>query len=321
MMKSQKREFRSVFGHHLKNYIDMRRGMGYKDERKSINLLNFDQYLCEIGYQGPLTQELAWSFATAKDDVSKKESLVRYRAIRHFSDYLAVFDSELQPFITRQLAHSTTRPPAHIYTDKELSCLLLEARQILRSRPIRGTTLHAMIGLAASTGMRSGEVLRLDRKDVNLNTGLINVCCTKFHKDRLVPVHSTTLRVLRDYATLRDAYFRRVSTPAFFVNMWGGRFGESVLALAFCKIAYRVGLRELHGRGPHFHDLRHTFAVKRLIAWYREGKDVQAMLPLLATYMGHVCYSETAYYLTATSELLGLAAERYDAFLKKEGVK
>ena len=77
-------------------------------------------------------------------------------------------------------------------------------------------------------------------------------------------------------------------------------------------------LRNAAGSRPHFHDLRHTFAVKRLVAWYREGKDVQAMLPLLATYLGHVHYSNTAHYLTATAELLGLTAERYESFVKGE---
>ncbi len=79
----------------------------------------------------------------------------------------------------------------------------------------------------------------------------------------------------------------------------------------------RAGIRNAKGILPRFHDLRHTFAVKRLILWYREGKDVQAKLPTLATYLGHVSYSETAYYLTATAELMGLAAERFQEYLQQ----
>lgn len=176
-----------------------------------------------------------------------------------------------------------------------------------------------MVGLVASCGLRVSEVVKLDRDDIDLNTGVLTIRRSKFQKDRLVPVHPTTLDVLRNYIPLRDARFPRPATPAFFIQMWGGRFATSTLSLAFHQLACSVGIRQNAGFGPSIHDLRHTFAVRRLVAWYREGKDVQAMLPLLATYMGHVHYSETAYYLTATAELLGLAAERYDAFMKKEG--
>jgi len=210
------------------------------------------------------------------------------------------------------------RPAAHIYTDDEMTGLMNAARHTSRINPLRNITLHAMIGLVASAGLRVGEVVKLDRGDVNLETGVLTIRRTKFQKDRLVPLHPTTLDVLRNYVLLRDARFPRPDTPAFFIQMWGGRFARSTLSRAFHNLACCVGVRTDAGFGPSIHDLRHTFAVRRLVAWYREGKDVQAMLPLLATYMGHVHYSETAYYLTATAELLGLAAERYDAFLKKE---
>jgi integrase len=92
--------------------------------------------------------------------------------------------------------------------------------------------------------------------------------------------------------------------------MWKRRFARHTLQMAFWDVTRRVGLREEKGEGPSFHDLRHTFAVRRLVAWYRAGTDVQAMLPALATYMGHAHYSDTAYYITATPELMALAAER-----------
>jgi integrase len=82
----------------------------------------------------------------------------------------------------------------------------------------------------------------------------------------------------------------------------------------------RAGLRQQPGAGPRFHDLRHSFAVRRLVTWYEEKTDVQAMLPALATYMGHVHYTDTAYYLQATSELLGVAVERFYCFLQQREV-
>ena len=123
---------------------------------------------------------------------------------------------------------------------------------------------------------------------------------------------------MRSYAAVRDSVFANCRDDAFFVTMCKGRFARNTLQQEFCKVARGAGLRAPKGRGMSFHSLRHRFAVKRLIAWYEAGVDVQAMLPVLATYMGHVQYTDTAYYLTATAELLELAAERYHRSLRAE---
>jgi len=313
------RTLRSIFADHIASFIEMRKRLGYKSEDHANILLQLDRYLYEMDYQGLLTQELALNFATSNPRMSKNECVRKYNVIRKFSDYLAVTIPDTPPLNPRALIQSKRRSTAHIYTDEEMTRLMDGAMRVSRINPLRNATLHAMVGLAASTGLRVSEVVGLDRDNVNLDTGVLTVRRTKFQKDRLVPVHSTTLKVLRDYGPLRDARFLRPATPAFFINMWGSRFSKSTLSLAFYNLACSTGIREATGQGPHFHDLRHTFAVRCLVAWYKEGKDVQAMLPLLATYMGHVHYSDTAYYLTATAELLGLAAERYQNFLKQGG--
>ncbi|MFA7399878.1 MAG: tyrosine-type recombinase/integrase [Sideroxydans sp.] len=318
MKKRMDRTLGSVFAGHIASYIEMKKRIGYRFEDHAIILLQFDCYLYEMDYQGLLTQELALNFATSKPRMSKNECARKYQVIRQFSDYLVVFVPDTPPLRPDVLIRTKGHAPAHIYTDEEMACLMNGARRASRVNPLRNVTLHTMIGLIASTGLRISEVVTLNRDDVNLETGVLTVRRSKFQKDRLVPVHPTTLNVLRDYVPLRDARFLRPATAAFFIQMWGGRFSKSTLQLAFHHLACSVGVRVDVGFGPSVHDLRHTFAVRRLVACYREGKDVQAMLPLLATYMGHVHYSETAYYLTATAELLGLAAERYDAFLKKE---
>jgi integrase len=203
----------------------------------------------------------------------------------------------------------------HIYTDDEVDRLLEEAKKISRRHPVRGAAVHAIVGLGFSAGMRISEVLRLDREHVDLRTGVLTVVRTKFNKDRLVPVHPTTLEVLRRYAEIRDAHFGVVASPAFFLNLRARRYSRHTTQLDFWRLGRAAGLREAAGAGPRYHDLRHTFAVRRLAGWYREGLDLQAVLPVLATYMGHAHYSDTAYYLTATAELLGLAAERLAAFV------
>jgi integrase len=176
---------------------------------------------------------------------------------------------------------------------------------------LRGSTLATLVGLLASTGLRSGEAVRLDRGDVDLTSGVILVRKTKFRKDRLVPVHPTTRVALRRYARERDDVFPTPKGEAFFLSSRGCRLSAGSLQANFAKARKLAGLDE--GKPLRPHDLRHRFAVTRLGLWHQQRADVQALLPLLATYLGHASYSDTAYYLTGSSDLLAIAAER--AFL------
>jgi integrase len=131
--------------------------------------------------------------------------------------------------------------------------------------------LTVFVGLLASTGLRSGEARRLDRADVDLVEGVLHIRKTKFRKDRLVPIHTTTLAALRLYARHRDTVFPAPRDPAFFLTSRGNRLSSSGLFSAFgaaCRLA------DLDGVRPH--DLRHRFAVNRLAAWHRDRADVQA---------------------------------------------
>jgi integrase len=255
---------------------------------------------------------MVMAFATHDPSTSMNLRARHYQVVRGFCEYLATLDPRTPPLDPKALPRPS-RPVHHIISDEELARLLREARHVSKKHPVRGITLHTIVGLAAGTGLRIGEVVRLDRADVDLATGVLLIRQTKFKKDRFVPTHPSTLETMRSYAALRDSTFPDCRDAAFFVTMRQRRFVRNTLQQAVCRIARRAGLRGPKGGGISFHSLRHRFAVKRLIAWYEAGVDVQAMLPMLATYMGHVRYSDTAYYLTATPELMGLAAERCQA--------
>ena len=306
------KSFNSVIGEHLIAYITLQRALGFQFERQVSGLRAFDEYLVQRGNPQPLTQELVVDFASADPSGSADKRARRYNVVRRFCEYLATYDPKAPTLDPRLLPRTNTRDPCRIITDEELSRLLHEAHRISQQHPSRGVTLQVMIGLAASTGLRIGEVVRLDRSDVDLKTGILLIRCTKFKKDRYVPTHPTTLSALQSYAGVRDSTYPECRDPAFFVTTLKTRFCCNTLRESFCEVARRAELRGPTGKGLSFHSLRHRFAVKRLVSWYSDGVDVQAMLPALATYMGHVHYSYTAYYLTATAELLGLAAERYN---------
>jgi integrase len=309
------KHLQSVFAGHLSAYIQLRCSLGFRSWEPAYFLEAFDRCVFEKQYAGPLTQDLALEFACNNPKASTNYCAHRYQVVRHFSEYLATFNPQTPFLDPKALERSIVRTPRHIYTDQELQKIMIEARWISQKNPICGLTLHTMIGLAASTGLRISEVIRLDREDVDLKTGVLNIRCSKFNKSRLVPLHQTTLEVVRNYAAARDAAFPNCKVLAFFVNTLRKRCVRNTVQQLFAGVAYRAGLRGSKGRGPTFHDLRHRFATKRLVLWYEAGIDVQAMLPALATYMGHVHYTDTAYYLTATAELMALASERYQRWL------
>jgi len=303
--------FRSAYAKRLAGYIQLRQSLGYKMDNQTGVLRMFDTYVHVRQHRGPLSQALAVSFATANPHVSRSECWRRYQFVRHFAEYMAGFDPHAPILDPKALAMVRERSPIRIVSEADLGRLLNAARDISSRHPILGITLHAMIGLAASTGLRIGEIVRLDMSDVDLNGSVLTVRQTKFKKDRLVPIHASMATVLRRYVAAREAAILKRDSVPFFLSLRGRRCTRHTLEGALCTLGRKIGIRGVIGKGPNFHSLRHRFAVQRLVAWYRQGADVQAMLPFLATYMGHSDYTSTAYYLTTTPELMAVAAARY----------
>jgi integrase len=161
--------------------------------------------------------------------------------------------------------------------------------------------------------MRVNEALHLDRPDVDLDQGILTIRRTKFGKSRHVPVHSSTVDGLKEYAKKRDRVVSAPPGPAFFISERGTRITEWMARYTFARLSQQLGFRSIaksHGRGPRLHDMRHRFAARTLVRWYRQGLDVERELPKLATYLGHVHINETYWYLEAVPELLQLATDR-----------
>jgi integrase len=296
--------FAKILAERVESYIALRRSLGYAFANSATILRALSRYAAAEDPDGPLTQDLAVSFVLSWDGTANGRA-IRHGVVRRFCDYLAIYDGRTEALDPRTFPRSRAIPPPRILTDEELGSLMSACRRVSPGYPERSAVLTVFVGLLASTGLRSGEARRLDRADVDLVDGVLHIRKTKFRKDRLVPVHTTTFAALRIYARHRDAAFPAPSDAAFFLSSRGNRLSSAGLSAAFgaaCKLA---GLDDVR---PH--DLRHRFAVTRLAAWHRERVDVQACLPLLATYLGHSRYSDTAYYVTGTAELLGMAADR-----------
>jgi len=297
--------FKSIFAKHLESYVKLNRGLGLSFENQEDRLLAFDRFVCERNHQTLLSQELALAFATSDARASGNTIHRRYLVVRRFSEYLSAFEPRTPALDLNAVRRHWQQPPPYILTENEQAQLLARAANYSPRFPALSRAIHAMLGLAMSTGLRLREVLSLDIKDVNFESNLLIIRDSKFHKDRLVAMHPTTTDVLRAYAA-----HRLVTCSAFFVTTKAQRFKARNVEYIFRQLVSKLALQSPTSKPPTFRSLRHTFAVNRLAGWYRAGQDVQAMLPALATFMGHVHYTSTAYYLNATAELLDLAAER-----------
>lgn len=294
----------------LADYLLIRRRLGFSMPHDGRLLEGFVGFLEQAGAQR-LTTELALAWARLPVGVHPSTWRQRLTVARGFARYLATIDpaSEVPP--TDLLPGHRPRVAPYIYSEAEIAALMDAARHLTpRLRAARHETL---IGLLAVTGCRPGEALGLDRTDVDLTHGVLQVRTGKKNKQRRVPLHPSTVRALRSYAGLRDALCPTPSTPAFFISARGRRMGREELNATFTKLVRQIGL-EGHGARarPRPYDLRHALAVHTLLDWYRTGEDIDRRMPLLSTYLGHVDPGSTYWYLEAVPELLQLVSQRLE---------
>jgi integrase/recombinase XerD len=233
----------------------------------------------------------------------------RLAMVRGFARHLKAIDPATEVPPLGVLPHRCRRAAPYLYSDADVAALMAAARA-LRS-PLRAATYETVVGLLAVTGMRSGEVLRLDRDHLDWDEGVLTVWNSKFQKSRALPLHPTTMEALGRYARLRGQLCPRPKAPSFFITTTGTRLGRSFNDV-FAGLVRSAGLDPGSGRRPRPHDLRHRFAVRTLIGWYRAGVNVDAHMPLLSTYLGHSNPENTFWYLSAVPELLLLASQRLE---------
>ena len=292
----------------VEQYLAIRRSLGFKLEDHGRLLPQFVTYLDQRG-AGTLTVEAALAWAIQPQQVDRFRWRQRLSVVRGFARWLQPLDPATQVPPADLLAYRRTRPIPYLFTEADIDALLAAIMTVLR-HPLRVATHRTLFGLLAVTGIREGEAIGLDRDDVDLSAGLLTIRDSKFGKSRQLPLHPSTVAVLRDYAAQRDRLCLRPATSSFFISVQGRRLTGRRVRAVFTRLVDRAGLAPRNGsRPPRVHDLRNGFAVHTLLDWYRDGGDVQARLPLLSAYLGHARPSSTYWYLQAVPELLTLAAQ------------
>lgn len=295
---------------HLADYLALRRSMGFKLRRAEKLLGQFLAHCEQTGVE-TVTIDVALSWATRPDAASTSWVCHRLGVVRAFSRYLALLDERTQVIPTNLVPHRPARATPFLYREDQVLAMMAAAATF--ASPVRQATFETIIGLLWATGMRIGEALGLDRADVDLSAGVLTVRDSKFAKTRELPLHPSTTAALAAYARRRAGWFPAEATEAFFVSAAGTRVLYCNFHLGFKTLVQRAGIAaRSRSCRPRPHDLRHAFAVRTLIGWYRDGVDVEASLPKLSTYLGHVVPAHTYWYLSAAPELLALAARRLE---------
>lgn len=294
---------------HVEDYLRLRRGLGFKLERAGHLLPQLVDHV-EAAGSATLTTEAAISWARLPANARPNHWAARLSVARGFARYLQTIEPATEVPPEGVFPARRHRPAPYLWSHQDIHRLLDGARS-LRPR-LRAATHETLFGLLAASGMRVGEAVGLDRDDVTFDTGVITIRHAKFDRSRLVPLHATTTAALRSYATERDCLCPPRPSMAFFVSGAGTRLDRSAVAKTLRQITTAMGLRTdtLH---PTAHQLRHSFAVRTLIDWHRSGVPVDEHIATLSTYLGHVSPADTYWYLSASPELMGLAADRLAA--------
>lgn len=299
--------------HHLTEYVAARRALGTRLEEPAQTLRQFVRFLARKKSRF-ITIQLALEWSQQSRAVQRATWARKLSMVRQFARWMSVIDPRHQVPPRRLLALRHRRSKPHIYSDEEITRLMAEAGRLKSANGMRALTLKTLIGLLAATGLRPGETTALARSDADLNAQLLTIRESKFGKSRLVPIHPSTVAALKHYAQARDRIFRHPGSSLFFISERGAALDLGAVRRWWCKISRACGLREKAkghrcGQGPRLQDLRHTFATRRLVEWYKAGCNVAVQMPKLATYLGHSSVGCTYWYIEAVPELLQLATD------------
>jgi len=301
----------------LSEYLAVRRALGYQLLRPGKSLKSFVLFAKAEG-AAVITTDLAIRWAQLPKNVEPSTWASRLALVRRFARHCQVSmpATEIPP--AGLLPHRYRRKPPYLFDNREITRLLKAARQLTSKRGLRPFTYETLLGLLACAGLRISEVLALDDSDVDVDNAILTIRGSKFGKSRYVPFHPSTRQAICRYRAQRDCRLSRRECPALLVTENGTRLSYSGVKWVFHGLL-RAAELDLHEgqRRPRMHDVRHTFAVRTLLRWYRAGVDVEAYLPRLATYLGHTHVTDTYWYLSAVPELLQCALRRLELLQRR----
>ncbi len=300
----------------VEQYIAFRVTLGMRDCIGAI-LRPFAASLGPEADVSAATPEYVKAFLTLGGPITNTYH-TKYHALRVFYRYAQSRGYAGASPLPLTLPKAAARVRPYIYSREEMRRVLDAVDSPLcpncRLEPI---TLRSIVLLLYGSGLRISEALALDHQSVDLERSLVTVRASKFHKSRFVPVGKDLKRVLCEYSGHKAAHSIQAGPEfPFFTDRGGGRLNADTVRHRFHRACKQAGVRrsDTNRFHPRLHDLRHTFAVDRLTSWYRQGANVQVLLPHLSVYLGHVHLASTQVYLSMTPELLQAASGRFEGY-------
>ena len=314
-----KESFRSSVATELRNYISYKQALGHSFESQSRVLLYWDRFLCELGKPSPdLTAETFRQWYQSMGSICSSTRLHRMGTIRNFCLYRRRSNPNCFVPDSSQFPKPSEAVQPYIFSEIEISKLLTYSDSIPVSTisPLRASTTRLAVVILYTTGLRSGELLRLTRGDYHPLEQTLTVQTSKFHKSRILPLPGDVALEVETFLEKSKSIYPRLcdNSPLIFSPYRKDRaYDPSQIKNNLDMLFNLAGVRKSNGRFPRIHDLRFSFAVNAILRWYRNGVNVQAKLPFLAAYMGHVSINSTYYYLRFTEPVAQLASSAFAA--------
>lgn len=313
--------FQSALATHMNNFVKFKQLQGFDYTEQAKKLSHFDTFLCQRHSQHPyLVQQSVDEYIEATSYLRPNSQFNRLSIVREFSRYLKLFEPDSYTLRIIPVKRPNL-PRYYLYSHEDIAALLQQAKLLTPVNSIRPACFEMLIGLLYVTGLRIEEALSLNIGEVMPKKNLLFVRQGKFAKDRYLVLAKSTSQAVHDYFNLQKSCGSFEEDDPFFITRSGRRLSYSNASMIFRRLIKHCNIGHNAVHAPRLHDFRHTFATNCLIKWYEQGEDVNAKLPILATYMGHVNIASTQIYLHISSKLLETAKNRFHQFFSSENKK
>ncbi len=313
--EAMKKIYRSYFKKYFEEYMEFRLSLGFSMRNTKYVFIEFDNFIFKNFPKSKfITREMIITYIATTKHLHSSSRSYRVTLLRVFCKYLYQQCPKTYIPEPKLVKYGKRNVIPYIFNDCEIESILKSLKQMPKKNLLRETTF-VIVGLLYSTGLRVGEVSRLNLGDVDLKGKILFIRRSKFYKSRLVPISDSVVETLKLYKLKRLGHKRtKKQDDPFFIGMTGNRVFENAIGKRFRKVVNELSLFTDNGTRPRLHDLRHTFATRSLEELYENGKNPESYLPALATYLGHVNLTYTQTYLHPTNNTLKIAGDKFNKY-------
>ncbi len=305
--------FCSSLAKEISDFVTFKQLEGFDYTGSAKSLVYFDTFCVEQKHcQALLNRQIVDDYIKHTANLAPNTRYTRLCSVRVFSRYLNLLNPKSYVLHDIPIKKSSL-PRWYLYTPEDISILLRHALTLGPVGSLRPHCIHTIVGLLYVTGLRVSEALALNVGDLNLSRGLLFVRKGKFKKERYVPLHPSTVKILKEYLVKRDDFEPTIDSSPVFFTTYRTRLSYDLASKTFRKMIKTCEIAHDSPLPPRIHDLRHSYACNCLLKWYQEDADIDSKLPILSTVMGHVNIASTQIYLHISSRHLALASRRFHA--------